>query len=277
MKGCTISALCRLSGLSRQAFYKQRRHRQRQDLDEALVISLVWKTRAMHPRMGTLKLHQELSSDLHREGVALGRDRLNDVLKRHDLLVKPKPPRSIRTTYCDSALPVYRNLLYELSPTLPHQVWVSDITYIDTDAGFLYLSLITDLTSRKIVGWHLADTLEAKQCITALKMAIAQLPEGRWPIHHSDRGCQYCCHDYVKVLNDHDLPISMTEQNHCYENSNAERVNGILKDEYYLGLRFRSRAQAHQNVAQAIHLYNVHRPHRSLNMRKPAAVHQLAA
>ena len=151
------------------------------------------------------------------------------------------------------------------------------MTYIETAEGVVYLSVITDLFSRCIVGWNAAETAEAKHSIAALRMALSNLPEDRFPIHHSDRGSQYCCHDYVAVLNERALPISMTEQNHCYENCYAERVNGILKDEYYLDVRFNTRAQALQAIKQAISTYNNLRPHTSLAMRKPNEVHQLAA
>lgn len=276
MKGCSVSGLCRLSGISRQAYYKGHRVRQRQSLDHDRVIELVRRMRMLHPRMGTQKLHNELTEAFQQAGIELGRDRFNELLKTHNMLV-PAKKRVQRTTYSDHSLPVYRNLLYQLEPTRANQVWVSDITYIDTDQGFLYLSLLTDLHSRMIVGWNLAESLEALESIKALQMAIAQLPANRWPIHHSDRGSQYCCREYVKVLTERGLPISMTEKNHCYENSYAERVNGILKLEYNLDLRFRTKEQAKRATDQAIELYNHHRPHRSLAMRKPAQQHRLAA
>jgi transposase InsO family protein len=232
----------------------------------------VQHTRRIHPRIGTRKL----VSLLHRQDVSIGRDRLMELLRTHDMLVQPKK-RSVRTTYRDDSLPVYRNLLYDLQPTRPNHVWVSDITYIETDEGYVYLALVTDLVSRRIVGWHAADSLCATGAIEALQRALTELPADRWPIHHSDRGCQYCCHEYVDVLQKHDLPISMTEQNHCYENCYAERVNGILKDEYNLDFKFRTRDQARRAAEQAIAAYNSRRPHSSLSMRTPDEVHRSAA
>src|SRR5262249_26890854 len=135
----------------------------------------------------------------------------------------------------------------------------------------------TDLVSRRIVGWNVGECNTAAECIKALQMAIAQLPSDRWPIHHSDRGSQYCCHDYAAILRNRFLPISMTEQNHCYEHCYAERVNRILKDEFNLDRKFRTAAQARFAIAQAIDTYNTRRPHTSLNLRTPDAVHQLAA
>lgn len=276
MTGCTISGLCRLSGISRQAHYKQKRVRHRDQIEEELVVKQVGRMRAQHPRMGARKLLLEIRSDLLEAGVTLGRDRLLEILRGRGLLVRPKR-RGSRTTYSDHSLPVYRNLLYGLEPTTPHQVWVADITYLDTDEGFVYLSLITDLDSRKIVGWHLGESLEASQSVHALRQAIAQLPENRWPIHHSDRGSQYCCREYVDVLMSRDLPISMTEANHCYENCYAERVNGILKNEYHLDLRFQTKAQALRATRQAIKMYNNYRPHSSLGMQNPSQRHSKAA
>lgn len=276
MKCCSTSGLCRLAGMSRQAYYQGRRQRQREHFEEELVLGLVRGQRAQHPRMGARKLRVVLESELAKAGVLLGRDRFFELLRRHGLLVEPKRRRA-RTTYSDHALPLYRNLLYKREATTPHQVWVADITYLETDKGFVYLSLISDLVSRQIVGWHLGESLEAAQSIKALEQALGQLPPNCWPIHHSDRGSQYCCHEYVAVLRAHDLSISMTEANHCYENATAERINGILKNEYHLDLRFRNRAQAHAATAEAIELYNHHRPHLRLGMRCPAQVHAQAA
>lgn len=226
--------------------------------------------------MGTRKLLHELRCIWAAAGVKIGRDRLFDVLRRKKLLVEPKR-KWVQTTDSRHSLPLYRNLLPEREPTAPNHVFVSDITYLRTDEGWLYLSLITDLYSRKIVGWNLADNLNASESIKALIMAMKQIPDNRWPIHHSDRGCQYCCHEYTKILRENDLSISMTEINHCAENSNAERVNGILKNEYNLDLEFRNKSQAHRAVEEAIYLYNEERPHNSLGKRKPSAVHQSAA
>jgi transposase InsO family protein len=276
MKGCTIKSLCGLVGLSRQAYYKGKRVRERRQLDEETIIDEVHTIRAKHPRLGGLKLLEKLKPVLPGAGIQLGRDRLFDLLRRRQMLVVRKK-KSVRTTYYDAALPVFRNLLYELQIDAVHQVWVADITYIETDEGFIYLTLITDLHSRMIVGFNCGETLVATESIQALKMAIAQLPCGFFPVHHSDRGSQFCCHEYVAIAQAAGLPISMTEQNHCYENCYAERVNGILKNEYNLDLRFRSKTHAHRAITQAIGLYNHHRPHRSLKMKSPGQVHQSAA
>lgn len=272
MRKVTVSGLCRVAGISRQAYYQGRRKRQHAVRDTQRILEAVRAERWLQPRVGARKLQ----CLLQQAGVEVGRDALLRILAENDLLVAPKK-RSCRTTYYDDALPVYRNLLYELEPTQPHQVWVSDVTFIHLEEGFVYLALITDLVSRRIVGWQVGDSNTAAECIKALQMAIAQLPDDRWPIHHSDRGSQYCCHQYVAVLRSRSLPVSMTEQNHCYENCYAERVNGILKDEFNLDRKFRTADQARRAVAQAIDTYNTRRPHTSLSMRTPDAVHQLAA
>lgn len=154
-----------------------------------------------------------------------------------------------------------------------HQVWVSDLTYVRTAEGFMYLCLVMDAYSRKIVGVDMSDCLEAEGCLRALDMALKQLPAGASPIHHSDRGTQYCCKQYIAALQNRSCAISMTEFNHCYENAKAERLNGILKGEYGLDQTFRSKAQAMRAAQQAVILYNEHRPHMALDYRMPAQVH----
>ena len=161
--------------------------------------------------------------------------------------------------------------------TAPNQAWAGDITYIRTAEGFLYLNLLTDLYSRKIVGAHAGGTLETEGCLKALEQAVAEMPEGAAPIHHSDRGCQYCSHLFVGQAQACGLSISMTAENHCYENALAERVNGILKQEYWLGGCFRTKAQAKAAVAEAVWLYNNRRPHQALKYRTPEEIHRRAA
>ncbi len=272
MRPVTLSGMCRAARISRQAYYQGLRERQHVARDTERILAAVRRERVIQPRVGARKLQYLLQ----RAGIQVGRDALFRTLSDNALLVEPKK-KTVRTTYYDDSLPVYRNLLYGLEPTQPHHVWVSDVTFIHTDEGYIYLSLITDLMSRRIVGWNAGDTNAAAECVKALQIAIAELPAARWPIHHSDRGSQYCCHEYVAILTGRGLPISMTEQNHCYENCYAERVNGILKDEFNLDRKFRTRAQAKKAIAEAIQTYNARRPHTSLKMRTPNEVHQLAA
>jgi len=237
---------------------------------------LVKRERRMQPRLGGRKLLHLLQTDLDDANVSIGRDRFFEVLAEHDLLVVSKPGRP-RTTNSRHSLPVFGNLLEGRTLASPNEAWVSDLTYIRTDEGFLYAALITDAYSRKIVGAHIGDSLEAEGCLMALDKALADLPSGKHPIHHSDRGCQYCCHEYVERLEERALAISMTEIMHCYENALAERVNGILKQEYEMDRTFRTKAQAIKAFEQAVWLYNYRRPHLMLNYRFPADVHMEVA
>jgi len=262
--------------MTRQNYYKTRASRHRKAVDGGLVVELVQQIRHRHPRMGTRKLYGVLQGELERAGVEIGRDRFFEVLREHDLLVAPLP-KAPKTTNSKHSLPVFRNLIAEIQTTAPGEVWVSDITYLFTSEGFEYLSLIMDRHSHKIVGFQCGDDLSTAGCMKALDMALGGLPKDARPIHHSDRGCQYCSHDYVKRLTERGLSVSMTEENHCAENAVAERLNGILKQEYGLGVRFRTRAQARAAVRQAVMLYNNERPHLSLNMMTPAQAHRLAA
>lgn len=261
--------------MSRQNFYKKRNARHRQAVNEGLVKEMVSTERAMQPRLGGQKLHGLLREKLRGCGVNLGRDRFFEVLRRQGLLLEPLP-RAPRTTCSGHSLPVFENLVKGMKVERPDEVWVSDITYVRTREGFGYLSLITDMGSRKIVGYHLGTTLETKETLKALRMALKAKTTGALPIHHSDRGCQYCSHEYVKVLQAHQMPISMTEEHHCAENAMAERVNGILKQEYYLNDEFRTMEQARRAVEEAVCLYNTRRPHRSLKYQTPEKVHQAA-
>lgn len=272
----SIIDLCKGVGMSRQNFYKARSVRQRKRVDDGLVKKLVEAKRAVQPRLGGLKLHSMLKNELSSAGVHLGRDRFFDVLRNQALLLEPLP-KAPKTTNSRHSLPVFSNLTKGLELTGPNQVWVSDITYVRTQEDFAYLSLITDKFSRKVVGYHVGLTLEAQDTLKALRMALKDLPEGISPIHHSDRGCQYCSHEYVEVLKDHGLQVSMTEEDHCAENAMAERVNGILKQEYFLNHTFASFKQVEKAVDEAVWLYNSHRPHRSLALQTPQSIHSQAA
>jgi hypothetical protein len=260
--------------MSRQNYYAQRKRRARQAVEADFITELVERERQIQPRVGGRKLHKMLEHELAAAGVKIGRDRFFEVLREDDLLLEPEPAVYPCTTHSGHNLPVFSNQIKELKLTAANQVWVSDITYLRTDEGFLYLALITDKWSRKIVGHHCGESLEAEGCLKALELAAAILPEGARPIHHSDRGCQYCSHVYVNRLGQYQLPVSMTETDHCAENAMAERVNGILKQEYGLGAQFRTKADALGAVAQGIWLYNTRRPHTALGYRVPDDVHQ---
>jgi putative transposase len=270
-----VIRLCKVVSMSRQNYYKQRHQRDRRQVDEGLILSLVRRERAIQPRLGTRKLLYVLRDEMRSVGFSVGRDRLFSILGKNCLLIKRRP-KGRRTTDSRHRFRVYGNLLKDLVLTSPHQALVSDITYIRTDEGFMYLSLVMDAYSRAIVGYDCSDSLEAEGTLRSLSMALRNLPSGSKTIHHSDRGIQYCCSAYVDKLRRRGLGISMTEENHCYENSRAERLNGILKQEYGLGGRFKSKPEVRKAVREAVTLYNCRRPHQSLGYQYPIEVHQAA-
>ncbi|MDA3924247.1 MAG: IS3 family transposase [Kiritimatiellae bacterium] len=272
----SIISLCGKTDMTPQNFYKGKKQRSRQEVDANLIEDLVKQERALQPRLGGRKLYKMLKHHFDEAGVHIGRDRFFEVLKDKGLLVDPLP-KSPRTTNSYHSLPVYMNEFKKMELSGPNQAWVSDITYVRTSEGFLYLSLITDAYSRKIVGFHAGDTLETIGCLNALRNALGELPEGVCPLHHSDRGSQYCSHLYTKELLARGLRISMTEELHCYENALAERVNGILKQEYYIGACFKTKRQAIKAIKQAVMLYNTRRPHTALEYETPAEVHNKPA
>ena len=262
--------------MSRQNYYKSRKNRQRKQFDQTLILSLVSRERSLQPNLGCRKLLKLIRPDLSEAGVCIGRDSFFKVMSEQQLLIKRRK-RSVTTTNSRHRFKVYGNLVKDIDITESHQVLVSDITYIRTDEGFVYLSLVMDAYSRKIVGYDCSDSLEAEGCLRSLNQAIRQLPAGHSTIHHSDRGSQYCCHAYVETLKSFGLSISMTEENHCYENAQAERLNGILKQEYLLDQTFKSKYDSYAAIHQAIYLYNTHRPHQALNYQIPERVHGNAA
>jgi putative transposase len=268
-----VSGVCRKLGMSRQNYYARRQRRQRRQVDGDLVADLVRQERAVQSRVGVRKLHRLLQEPLQEAGVVLGRDRMFAELRRRDLLVGPLPRSWPQTTRYDPSLPVFRNEIKDLAVERANQVWVADLTYVRTEEGFLFLSLITDRYSRKIVGQQAGETLETRETAKALDQALRGLPQEVYPIHHSDRGCQYCSHEYVQQLQERGLGISMTEADHCAENALAERVNGILKQEYGLGASFKTKALARQAILEGIHLYNTRRLHTALDYQIPAVVH----
>ena len=242
------------------------------DRDE-VIVELVQKIRRRHKVMGGRKLFYCLEADMARMEGPLGRDKFFDILRRSDLLVKRRR-RYARTTQSRHRFRVHKNLLQQLSIKAPHQAWVSDITYVRLDHDqFAYLFLITDAYSRKIVGWEVSKSLGLQGAMRALQKAVRQCPDTGSLIHHSDRGFQYCSNQYIDKLRAKSIRISMTEGGNCYENAMAERVNGILKTEYGLDETFSDVGKAMRSAREAISSYNEYRPHLSLKMKTPAAIH----
>lgn len=270
-----ISLLCRLFGKSRQAYYEHGWQDNKEQWEEAIVIDLVRQVRRSLPVLGGHKLLFMIRADLQKHGITIGRDRFFKLLGHHGLLVKRRRVY-VRTTDSAHHYRKWPDLVKELEPQAPEQVWVSDITYLRTEEGFVYLSLITDAYSRKIVGYHVSQQLKAKGCLIALHKAIGSL-QSKVPgqlIHHSDRGIQYCCDPYIEVLQSNGIQISMTQSGSPYDNAIAERVNGILKTELRLNKTFRNYGHASADTLQAIHAYNQLRPHMSCDNLTPGQAHQ---
>lgn len=268
-----MDELCRLFGKSRQAYYERERYTSRQHLEEEIILALVRDVRKEFPCMGCKKLLIFLQNRLQQADLEIGRDAFIDLLKRNRMLVKRKRSGR-RTTFSSHWLRKYPNLIRGFTPSAPNQLWVSDITYIEGKDRFLYLSLITDAYSRKIVGWTLAPTLDASYTVNALKMALKTLPsEHSGLIHHSDRGVQYCCKNYVDILSNNKILISMTESGDPLENAIAERINGILKTEWINKMPAQSHREIFTFISQIIGLYNEQRPHQSISYKTPSMVH----
>jgi len=262
-----------LFGKSRQAYYKSIKTSGRRLLEEELVIQLVKEKRKNKPRTGVRKLYVELEKDFERHGLKVGRDKLFDILRSHQMLVKKRKLRA-RTTNSYHRFHKYPNLAKDMEVSSSNQLWVSDITYIKVGEEFNYLFLVTDSYSRKILGWHLSDSLETKGAVKALKMAISTSKPSCCLVHHSDRGIQYCSLEYVKILNKNNIKISMTEHSDPRENAIAERVNGILKDEWLNDLELKNIRQTRMILSEIIQIYNTERLHCSLDYKTPEQVHE---
>lgn len=266
-------SLCSFFGYSRQGYAKNLKLQQTRLEKHQIALSVVYEIRAEQPRVGTRKMIDDVNHRLILRGYTpLGRDQLFDVLRDRGLLVKPLK-RFTRTTNSYHRFRTHKNLLKKTVQTGANQAYVGDITYLRLPNGFCYLSLLTDVYSRKIVGYHLSQDLKAQGPIKALKMALRQCPDPQGVIHHSDRGIQYCCDDYVKVLEENLMCISMTEENHCYENSLAERVNETLKYDLMLGEVLPNYTMAKKFVRQAVSIYNLKRKHVALGYCTPNSKH----
>ena len=274
----TIRELCSLLGYSTQAFYKFHRRKETRYLGNDLLLHQVAQVRVNQKKIGARKLFGILQPFMVEHNLNMGRDTFFDLLRDNDLLVRRRRRRKPITTFSNHPFKKYSNLIKDFEPTGPNQLWVSDITYIHLKDDFAYLSLITDAYSRKIVGFCLHHNLSANGTIKALQMALKSIPQrtklDARLVHHSDRGLQYGCSDYVKILNDNHISISMTQSGDPLENAIAERVNGILKDELLEEVHDDFET-ALNSIAIAISTYNHLRPHCSIEMLTPVMAHQL--
>ncbi|HEX8426130.1 IS3 family transposase [Hymenobacter sp.] len=269
----SVGCLCRLFGVSRQAFYRKEQYLQRARGQSLLVLDLVLALRREIPGLGTRKLHVLLQEPLAESGIKMGRDKLHQLLHEHGLLLR-QPRQVPKTTNSLHSLRKYPNLLRNKLLTAPSQVWVSDITYLCIGLGFAYLSLITDAYSKMIMGYCLHPLLTAEGAVKALDMALSYGGEiSQELIHHSNRGSQYCSFQYVQKLRQASIAISMTENGDPYENAIAERVNGILKIDFRLNRVFNTFDEAQRTVEASIRNYNHLRPHMSCGYLTPAAAH----
>lgn len=270
----SLSRFCRLLGVTRQAYYQYFWQEEFIGIEQNLVLQEVLRIRGRHRHMGGRKLYEMLQPYLLEHQIKIGRDGLFDLLQANHLLVRRRK-RRVFTTQSFHWLRKYPNLIREFTPSEPNQLWVSDITYWKIGSGYVYISLITDAFSHKIVGHHVADSLETIETVEALKMAIKDLPADHTGlVHHSDRGIQYCSSEYVQILYHHNIQISMTENGDPRENAIAERVNGILKEEYLYDYTVQNVSQAKLVLNFVISLYNVERPHMSCNYKTPISVHE---
>ena len=269
-----IEKLCRLFGKTRHAYYDHQWRRQVDFLKEELILQLVCEIRQTLPKIGTRKLQYMINQKLAEHSLEAGRDYLFDLLTKHRMLIRNRRRRVV-TTDSRHWMRKYSNLITELQIIHPEQLWVSDITYIRLINGFVYLSLITDAYSRKIVGYNLRKDLSAEGCLNALQMALINRKHlHQQLIHHSDRGCQYCCKEYVDLLSANNIAISMTNNGDPYENAIAERINGILKSEFNLYSSQFGFEQTSIMIEKTINAYNQIRPHASCDYLTPNQAHQ---
>jgi len=261
-----------LFGVSRQVYYRSKKRRvKKQDLS-AKVIALVIDVRMKMPRIGTRKLYHMLKESL--EPLSVGRDKLFRILKANHLLVKPKRSYHI-TTNSHHRFRKHKDLTIDMKVSRPEQLWVSDITYLGNRKEPCYLALVTDAYSKKIVGYDVSESLSMEGSVRALKMAISKRAYKKdMLIHHSDRGLQYCCDEYQQILIKNSIKCSMTESYDPYRNAVAERVNGILKQEFIIIKEGVKLTDMKKMVSESVNAYNNIRPHHACFMNTPKYMHR---
>lgn len=267
-----MTLTCELLGINRQVYYRSIKRTKDKQETATKVVAMVQQIRLKMPRIGTRKLYHLLYERLRELGV--GRDRLFAIMKANHLQITPKRQYHI-TTDSHHRFRKHKNLIEHITIEKPEQVWVSDITYIGTKENPMYLSLVTDAYSKRIMGYNVSKSLEATGAISALEMAISnRMYFKQRLIHHSDRGLQYCCNEYQSLLQSAGISCSMTETYDPYQNAIAERVNGILKQEFLLGMKVSDIELMNILIQQSIYIYNHDRPHWSCWMNTPDMMHQ---
>jgi putative transposase len=274
LPGVALARLCSLLGVTRQAYHQFFWRLTDMTTEEESVVTQVIEIRQAHRDMGVRKLLTQLQTFMLESQIKMGRDALFDLLAAHNLLVKRRRV-SISTTFSRHRYKKYPSLILDWHPEKPNQLWVSDITYVRIKRGFIFLSLISDAYSHKIMGYSIAENMEGKHTLKALQMALKNRTKPTPDlIHHSDRGMQYCSAEYTGLLRQSDIKISMTQTGDPLENAVAERLNGIVKNEYLRHYKFESCRQADKILPEIIELYNCKRPHLSIEMRTPQEVHE---
>ena len=270
-----LGTLCGLFGYSRQSYYKRSDNEFAADAVEPLIVERARSYRKDNPGLGCSKLYLIIRRMFEDTGCMPGRDAFIEILRKNGLMVHVRRRRHYRTTDSNHHYRKYPNLIADVVPMRPNEIWVSDITYVETEEGVCYLSLITDAYSHKIVGWAVGPTLETTYPLQALQMALATIDgdtAGRL-IHHSDRGCQYCSDAYVSELKSRGIGISMTQSGDPLENAVAERANGILKTEWLYKMSIATRDECRDELERIICFYNTERPHMSIGMQTPEVAH----
>lgn len=270
-----MSQLCGLFGRTRQAWYAATRQNEKVCYQTEVILQEVTRLRQQIPGIGTTKLLALMQDFLVRHRIQMGRDKFHNLLKENGLLIRRKGLKVV-TTNSNHSFAKYPNRVKDFTPTAANQLWVSDLTYLPMGRRFAYLYLIMDAYSRKIVGWSVQDTLQPKGAVKALKMALSTRLTTGPLIHHSDRGVQYCCWEYVNALRGNDITISMAYTGEANENALIERLNRTLKEDFRLSRRFVSLALAQQAIEQVVATYNNVRPHASLNYRTPRQAHRMS-
>jgi putative transposase len=266
--------LCSWFGITRQAYYQSKKEVLNDLIRQEVLLEKIREIKQIHKRIGGRKLYFMVENFLSEHKIKMGRDGFFNFLRQHNLLVKQRKRYHI-TTNSNHWMKKYPNLIKDIEPLGPNHIWVSDITYWKTVHGHFYISFITDAFSRKIVGYNVAQTMEALESVTALKMALKNLPSTTTGLtHHSDRGSQYCSSEYVNVLNKHHVKISMTENGDPLENAIAERINGIIKGEYLFDYEIKTLNEAKKVLKSVVEIYNEQRPHSSINNAVPSKVHE---
>ncbi|MDO5980422.1 IS3 family transposase [Flavivirga spongiicola] len=267
----TLVSTCKLLGVDRQVYYRAIKSKAQRQAIVQKVIALVRGIRNVMPKLGARKLYHLLKKEL--SALKVGRDKLFKILRANHMLITPKKSYHI-TTDSHHRFRKHKNLISTMEIEKPESVWVSDITYVGTRSNPSYLALITDAYSKKVVGYNISDSLSMEGSLQALNMALGNRMYKNQPlIHHSDRGLQYCSNEYQQLLMSNNISSSMTEKYDPYENAIAERVNGILKQEFDIARSIKDLDIKKKLIKDAIDIYNDQRPHLSNHMLTPEKMH----